>query len=514
MTIKTHRYFENTGGLNLRFNEMIIEKNEAEEIMNLHATSSGSWTTDNIGYLDLNATPLAGGQPVTSLYHFRTLAGISHLMAVAGSQLFSVETSDGAATEITGDLTAGKAMQFVTFQGLLIGCNGSDPPKKWDGSGSPDNLAGWPAVIPGVTPGNPSVSAIFANRLVFAGDPDNPSLLYISALEDPENFTPDTGAASAGAIQVTPGDGQKITALRTLYLPLESAEILVIFKERSTYILAGHDADTFILQKVSDEFGAVSHRSVVRVGNELMFLSREGVTSLTTATVQGNITASFMSSRIQPQVNNLNAGKLSDSFAVHLRNRQEVWWAVPDGGSTRNQRILVLNYGQGNVWSRRSGIIARCGEVFDGNLYTGNYAGVVSRQLKGSSYNGQPIDWKYRTPFYDLGSPRTRKRIRDVEVYLKQISEIDVTVKTAWDVRRGSKSQESRTLTVVPDISSSVYGEAVFGEDEYGLSGLSILRFIPDGSGKFFQLEFSGSAADKPVEIQGWTISAIYGGQR
>ena len=126
------------------------------------------------------------------------------------------------------------------------------------GAGSMAALDGWPAVIAGVTPGMPTFGEKFANRLVLSGDADNPSMIYISEFENPENYTPGEGATSAGAIQVSPGDGEAITGLRTLFLPLENEEVLVIFKERSTYMLTGNDADTFTLQKVSGEFGAVS----------------------------------------------------------------------------------------------------------------------------------------------------------------------------------------------------------------------------------------------------------------
>ncbi len=514
MSTKVFRYFNNTGGLNLRFNELILDEQDAEEVLNLHATSSGSWTSMDVGFVNLNVSPLATGSKITSLYHFKPLTGDPVLLAAAGGKLYTFQTSDGIATELVNGLAINEPMRFVTFSGLLIGCNGVDSPKKWDGSTSVTSLGGWPPVIVGVTPGKPSISEIFSNRLVFSGDTNNPSMVYLSELENPENFTPVTGASSAGAIQVSPGDGQKIMALKTMYLPSKTEEILVIFKERSTYILTGSDADTFAVQKISDEFGAVSARSVVQVGNELMFLSAEGVTSLSTATVQGNITANFVSHKIQPQINNLNLGKLSDSFALHLRNRQEVWWVVSDGGSVQNQRVLVLNYGLGNSWSRRSGISAASGLVIDGKLYTGNYSGIIQQQLKGSSYNGSPIPWVYRTPFYELGSPRVRKRIKDVEVYLKQMATLDINVKFAWDIRRGSRAQQSRTASIVPDTSSSVYNEAVYGADEYGLLGLSIIRLIPEGSGKYFQMELSGNVSDKPVELQGWTITAMYGGLR
>jgi len=164
------------------------------------------------------------------------------------------------------------------------------------------------------------------------------------------------------------------------------------------------------------------------------------------------------------------------------------------------------------AWSRRSGISAACGLVSGDSLYTGSYDGFVNEQMRGNTYNGDAIAWTYKSPFYNLSAPRNRKRVRDIELFIKQLTQMNVTVKTAWDFRRGSSSRQSTTLTVTPDQSSSVYDIATYGNDDYDVAGLSVLRFTPPGSGQFFQMELSGGEAGKPVEIQGWTITAIYGG--
>jgi len=517
MMSKTFRFFSNTGGMNLQANELALGDNEAEEIVNLQPTQNGSWTTQNLGYVALNASPLATGSPVHSMVTYKTETGSSFLLAAAGDKLYTFNPASGSATVINDALTPNARIQFVTFQGVLIGCNGSEVPFKWSGTGDLETLAGWPPAISGVAPGKPAIAEIFANRLVLSGDDSNPSVVYLSALENPENFTPTSGPASAGAIQVSPGDGQKITGLKTLYLPVDSTEILVIFKEKSTYILSGNDADDFTLHQVSSEFGAVGPRSIVVVGNTLMFLSQEGITTLSTATVQGNITAGFLSSKVQPVFNQLNRNQIKYSFALHLRDRQEVWWVVPPQGANQNQLVMVHHYGlasDGNAWSKRTGLSLASGVIYNGKFYTGNYTGGVQQQFRGNRYGSTAISWRYRTPFYELDSPRLRKRIQDVEIYLKQLSPQDLTVKTAWDAKRGSQAQDTYTLSVTPDASSAVYQQATFGEDYYGIAGLSICPLIPNGSGKRFQLEFSGNADNQPVELQGWTITATYGGLR
>ncbi len=512
--MRTFQFFDNAGGMNLRANDLTLRNGEAEEIVNLHATTHGSWSSNNVGYIHINSTPLASGATITSLYPYKNLLGQTFLIAIAGDKLYQFNESTGTATLLYSSLTPDRTMNFVTFQGLLIGCNGVDNPIKWDGMGSVGLLENWPPDVFGIDAGKPAFSEIYANRLIFAGDASNPSLVYISELENAENFEPSYWSDSPGAIQISPGDGEKITGLKTLFLPLLNEEVLVIFKERSTYVLSGSDVDTFAVQKMSDEFGAVSHRSIVLVGNELMFLSPEGITALSTATAQGNVTTLFLSNAIKAQIENLNRSQLGQSFAIHLRNRQEVWWFVADGSAIQNQTVLIYNYGINRIWSKRQGIVAACGCTFNGKLLTGNYQGIVQQQLKGNSYNGQPVYWLYRTGFLDFDTPRQRKRIKDIQLYLKQISEVNVTVNMVWNLRRGSQNQQSRTVSLTPDSASTIYNQATYGADYYNRAGSACFSLIPAGSGQYFQMELTGNEADRPVEIEGWTITVLDGSTR
>ncbi|MGE0200347.1 MAG: hypothetical protein AB7P76_05195 [Candidatus Melainabacteria bacterium] len=514
--IKTYSFFNNIGGMNTRYNEVSLRDAEAEDILNLHTTQTGSWSSRNTGFVRRHDTALDSGAAIRSLYHYQPEQGQARIVVGAGDKLWVFEPGLSGFTQIHAGLTSNQRMNFVTMNGRLIGCNGVDTPIRWDGTGNVETLDGWPPEVPGVTPGYPGISALFNNRLVFAGDTQNPSLLYLSELETPENFTPDTGATSAGAIQVSPGDGERITGLKSLFLPIENEEVLIIFKENTTYMLTGHDADTFNLQRLSQEFGAVNHHSIVVVGNELMFLSREGVTTLSTATLQGNLTTGFISDKIRRRFDRLNPESLNESFAIHLRNRQEVWWFVPDGSAMENNRVLVYNYANaaqvGPVWSVRSGITAACGALVEGVLYTGSYSGFVHQQLIGNSYDGEAIEWRYRTPFYDFSSPRIRKRIRDIQFYLRQIAPSSITLRSTWDVRRAVSAQESETLAVVPEGEYSLFGASVYGSQTYNDVGVAMVQSMPPGSGRTFQMELSGNAVNQPVEIEGWTISAMYGG--
>jgi len=514
MTQRNFDFFANTGGIHQPTGLQAQKQTEAEDIVNLHMTSAGTWTSKNVGYQVLTSTPFNSGAAITGLYRFIDGDNQEHLMVGSGDSLYAWQRAGDVRTPIGSGFTPNQRFHFATFQNWLIACNGTEPPKMWDGTGSLQNLTGWPPSIAGVSPGYPSIVETFANRLIFAGDVQNPSMLYLSELENPINFTPTSGnPASAGAIQVAPGDGDRITALKSFYLPLTNENVLIIFKERAIYLLTGHDATTFELQKVTENLGAVSAQSVVMVGSDIMFLSAQGVATLSTATLQGNLAATSLSAPILPRIQALNTSALPGSFAMVLPPRQEVWWFVPTGSETRNTDVLIYSLvGASPVWFRRTGIQATCGAWVADHLLTGNGSGQIQQQMTGNSYGATPIAWTYRTPFYLLGNSRQRKRIREVGLYLTELATSSLTVKGAWDFKRSEALRTSRTVTVRLSQGSSLYGSSVYGQARYHEAGIYTKKLIFPGSGQSFQLEFTGSQTTQPVEIQGWRITTIEGG--
>ena len=81
---RSFHFFNNTGGLNLRHTDTQLADTDAEEVENLHATSNGSWTTQDIGYTQLNATALAIGGRVQGMTSFTSDGGQTHWVVVAG----------------------------------------------------------------------------------------------------------------------------------------------------------------------------------------------------------------------------------------------------------------------------------------------------------------------------------------------------------------------------------------------------------------------------------------------
>jgi hypothetical protein len=261
--MKTMHYPTLEGGMNTQKNPLAMGASELQWVENLHWNNAQGWATEQSGYVQVNTTPLAGGSPVLSLYTFTDVTGVNRTLVQAGATLYYVTPLGGSILATLGQ-TYAQPNTYVPFMGWCFVLNSSTPPKRWNGASTTlQSVPGWPPVIAGVTVGNPGFGCVYANRLVLAGDEINPNTVYLSALEDPDMFTPGLLDDSAGAIQISPGDGQRITALMPLYIPYSNEHVLLIFKNQSIYALRGYDASSFRLELVSNTLGTETPQSLV-----------------------------------------------------------------------------------------------------------------------------------------------------------------------------------------------------------------------------------------------------------
>lgn len=135
------------------------------------------------------------------------------------------------------------------------------------------------------TPGDPPEKGAFLiqqqGRLWLAGFPDAPDTLWVSYILDGTMWNSDFGNIRVGS-----GDGDPITGICGW-----DQNRIAVFKRNSIYIVAADPATTTTVDlahslanasitKLSDTIGCVSNRSIARVGNDIWFLSDDGVFSL------------------------------------------------------------------------------------------------------------------------------------------------------------------------------------------------------------------------------------------
>ena len=179
---------------------------------------------------------------------------------------------------------------------------------------------------------NASTGLFFANRLLV------PHLGDQVAVSDCLNYTRYQPIMSN--FRINQGSEDELVGLRRI-----NNSTLACFKTNSVYIVSniyGNLSD-IVLDEVTREYGAVSDKSIVQVGSDVLFLSsKRGVSSLTVAS-NGKVSAvdQPVSEAIQPLIDRIHWNYAEKAVAAFHNNRY--YLAVPLDGSIYNNAILVYD---------------------------------------------------------------------------------------------------------------------------------------------------------------------------
>lgn len=213
--------------------------------------------------------------PVQGLHWYDTPAA-EYLVAVAAGKLWRW---DGTAWGTLAPYTSANAARpwaMAQLVDTLFLADGVNALRAWDGAALADLGTGSSTQAP---VGTLLISA--QNRLWMAGVAEVPDGLWASRFVDGATWD-----ATTLMIRIGGGEGDPITALAEW----DDYQVAV-FKRNSIYLVraepnATHGADVAhslanaTVTKISDTIGCVAARSLMRVGNDLWFLSDAGVFSL------------------------------------------------------------------------------------------------------------------------------------------------------------------------------------------------------------------------------------------
>lgn len=329
-----------------------IDDSEAQDLLNFEFDDNGNLSTRR-GVTQLSADTFANR--ITSLHYFTIDAGEVGVLLTTGTTLQKINTNGTGLTNLTGVLTFpnNTFWQWVTFGGLAIGVNGATSgtnPVKVDGTPTAAALGG-----------SPPFSKYIAvwNSRVWVAHASNLSRVQGSALGLPENWTA-TGAAGAVTIDIDTNDGDKITGL------FSTRDALYIFKRKSIHRLVAFadpntDANNIRREVVTKDVGCVSAYSIQQVPNDVVFLSEQGIASLTLVQTAEDFRTAFYSRNVKEIT---NFPKTTEEIPSLLCDTGAQYWiSLPASVAPNAKKVVyVLDYlkiDEGIVrWARFDGMVA------------------------------------------------------------------------------------------------------------------------------------------------------------
>ena len=367
----------------------------------------------------------------------------------------------------------------------------------------------------------PKIVLPFKNRLLFMNFLNNTSHLAITDnLADSLTITTSLADTEGIITQVRPGDGQNIRAGRTLFIPSLNEEVAAIFKDESIFILTGNSPNTFALQKISDDFGCLNNNAVTQVGADLYFIDRNNIYTLTGAFQSGTLQPKIIGSNmVRDTLKDLNDSQADKAWAVHLPDRQEVWFGIPTGSNPEVDTILVYRYPddptdpqQFPVWTVRKDMDTTCALRIGKKLFSGSSDGYIHKWFGTSQYAGTGIDWQYKYPFFNFGSQFQLKRIHEFKAWFLLSQDQSITIKYRWRTSDNFKISKTVTKTVENTLEDE-YGTGIYNTAVYsgGRGQLAYARIPVYGWGTQIQFDISGTTPGTGPIFLGITGELEYG---
>ena len=288
------------------------------------------------------------------------------------------------------------------------------------GSDAPDHLTPMPSP-------NARFVALAGNCMFFDGGPANPTAIFYSMPGTPAQF-------SELDFFVVGGNGGDVQGLAGFY------NSVIVFRERQIDVITGSYPDFTIDAMLLDAGGDAPQTTQPVPGHGIVFLSNDGVYSLTGGLEGGSeAKVSVISTPIQQYIQRINRAVSAKSVAVLCRRWKEYQLWVPIDGSSDINIGLIYHY-QRKHWTVRTGWPVSCvtstpeGDVIFGHqagangnpdLESGLFVMSAARQMgylkAGENFvNAEAPNSIYLSRLEDMGESVDKKHLR--YVYVNQMT--------------------------------------------------------------------------------------------
>jgi len=227
--------------------------------------------------------------------------------------------------------------------------------------------------------------------------------LYYSALGKYNDFTTED---DAGYINNFYTDTNAITALRPY------KDYLAIYKEDSVYLLSGSSPEDFKIAPFADK-GTKSTQGVININNKQYFMN-QGVFSLEQAGLLSQIQlGEEITLLIKSEFEHFDKTRFDEVIILHYETKNQIWFLIPHQNDQYFHTIWIYNY-INTAWFKRvlpQDITIAC--MFDGNIITADANGKVYREDFGNTFNGEAVNFMWKSPFLAAGDSNVRKTVEE-----------------------------------------------------------------------------------------------------
>ena len=336
--------------------------------------------------------------------------------------------------------------------------------------------------------------------------------LVFSAPFDEEDFSP---ASGGGSLNI----GDAITGLKLF------REQLVIFTERSIFILAGNSIADFQLQPVTRDLGCVEPDTIQEIGGDVLFLAPDGLRLLSATERNNDFGLATISRVIQQEF--LDLLGVSTSFcSVVLREKGQyrIFGYSSNFQNTQGPGIVATQksaQGGGQIeFAQTLGVTARVAySDFVENVEViifANADGYVYNMEEGNSFDGNDIPATFKTPFFSINDPAVRKQLHRIQLFTDPSGTVETSLAVRYDFEKQNIIQPP-AIDITNDASTvAIYGKpgTTYASATYGGTLEKLFEVNTIGSGEVIALQFNSTGTVPSFSFDAVTLQYLTSGRR
>lgn len=296
---------------------------------------------------------------------------------------------------------------------------------------------------------------------------------------------------------------------------------LIICKRERSYILDGTDADTtnWTVSPYSD-FTCDSQQSWLVANNSFLVYTRTGggIYPLLQRTIyNANYQGNDLSVKIRDSFEYVNIAKFDYVFPVYAPKKKYIMFYIPMLMGVGSNYCFIFDI-QSKTWLLR--VVPQDVTVafrYNNEIYIGTSDGKVLKEFSSLTFDGQPIEWYWKSPWFSYGEGSNYLSTREFRINIAEESTNRFHIrnrrdgKDTYNTRAVSNNLDS-FIGLVWDVDNEENSltDTTWDNDSWVTTSHIVKRFpLPKQYFQTTQIEFYGNAVDEGMSIYGFEIDGI-----
>lgn len=296
---------------------------------------------------------------------------------------------------------------------------------------------------------------------------------------------------------------------------------LIICKRERSYILDGTDTDTtnWTVSPYSD-FTCDSQQSWLVANNSFLVYTRTGggIYPLLQRTIyNANYQGNDLSVKIRDSFEYVNTAKFDYIFPVYAPKKKYIMFYIPMLMGVGSNYCFIFDI-QSKTWLLR--VVPQDVTIafrYNNEIYIGTSDGKVLKEFSSLTFNGQPIEWYWKSPWFSYGEGSNHLSTREFRINIAEESTNRFHIrnrrdgKDAYNTRAVSNNLDS-FIGLVWDVDNEENSltDTTWDNDSWVTTSHIVKRFtLPKQYFQTTQIEFYGNAVDEGMSIYGFEIDGI-----